>query len=79
MTTKKSSRELELEKDGWEKKFTIENHRVEEFVELYKSLRFEVLVEPIESNAPSETIDDCNACFKEFRDKYKTIYTRAKK
>ncbi|MFX0124399.1 MAG: hypothetical protein ACFFAE_12225 [Candidatus Hodarchaeota archaeon] len=71
--TKKTKR-TQLEREGWEKKFTIEEHRVNEYVELYKSLNQEVRVEFV---VPGE-IEGCSECFKADCDKYRIIYTRGK-
>lgn len=62
-------------KKGWVKKFTIEEHRVDEYKELYESLGQEVKVESV---VPSE-IEGCAECFKVDCEKYRTIYTRPKK
>lgn len=53
-------------------KFTIEEHRVDEYVELYKSLNQEVRVEPV---VPGE-MEGCTECFKVDCNKYRIIYTR---
>ncbi len=63
-----------LEKEGWERKFTIEEHRVEEYRELYESLDQEVRVEPV---VPGE-MEGCFECFKADCDKYRIIFTRQK-
>ncbi|MFX0014785.1 MAG: hypothetical protein ACFFB2_00705 [Promethearchaeota archaeon] len=63
-----------LEKEGWERKFTIEEFRVSEYVELYQSLNQEVRVEPV---IPGE-MEGCAECFKADCDKYRIIYTRIK-
>jgi hypothetical protein len=61
-----------MEKEGWVRKFTIEENRVEEYRELYESLGQEVMVKTVD---PGE-IDGCVECFKVECDKYRTIYTR---
>lgn len=63
-----------LEEEGWEKKFTIEENRVNEYVELYESLDQEVRVEPV---VPGE-MEGCAECFKADCDNYRIIYTRSK-
>ncbi len=63
-----------MEKEGWERKFTIEEHRVDEYKELYESLDQEVRVEPV---VPGE-MEGCNECFKTDCDKYRTVFTRSK-
>jgi hypothetical protein len=65
------SREEELKKQGWEKRFTIDEPRLSEMVEQYKELGFEVLLEPVDSSA-----EECTSCITAFPDLYKTIYTR---
>ena len=75
MTPEEIPRKSQLEKKGWEKKFTIEEHRVEEYIELYESLDQEVRVEPV---VPGE-MEGCAECFKADCDKYRVIFTRLKK
>jgi len=69
------TREEELGKDGWEKRFTIDEPRLSEMVEQYKELGFEVLLEPVDTSS-----EECTACLKNpaFNQRYKTIYTRKK-
>jgi hypothetical protein len=68
------SREEELSKEGWEKRFTIDEPRLSEMVEQYKELGFEVLLEPVD---PS--FEECMTCITASLDRYKTIYTRPRK
>ena len=67
------TREEELIKEGWEKRFAADEPRLSEMVDQYKELGFEVLLEP--SDPLSE---ECTACIKDpgFGDRCKTIYTR---
>ena len=67
------SREEELKKQGWEKRFTIDEPRLSEMVEQYKELGFEVLLEPVDTSS-----EECTTCLKDpsFSQLYKTIYTR---
>ena len=65
------SREEELKKQGWEKRFTIDEPRLSEMVEQYKELGFEVLLEPVDTSS-----EECTTCITAFHDRYKTIYTR---
>jgi hypothetical protein len=69
------SREEELQKQGWEKRFTIDEPRLSEMVEQYKELGFEVLLEPVDTSS-----EECTGCLTDpaFSDRYKTIYTRQK-
>ena len=60
---------------NWERGFTVEEHRVDEYVELYESIGYEVRVEP----ATPDEIQDCQACFKVDFDNLRTIYIRRNK
>ena len=66
------SREEELRKEGWEKRFTADDPRLTEAVEMYKELGFEVHLEPVDTSSSEE----CTSCLTVFTDRYKTIYTR---
>ena len=68
------TREEELKKEGWEKRFTIDEPRLTEMADQYKELGFEVLLEPVDTSS-----EECTACITVFQDRYKTIYTRPKK
>ena len=68
------TREAELRKDGWEKRFTADDPRLTEAVETYEELGFEVHLEPVESSS-----EECTDCLIAFTDRYKTIYTRPAK
>ena len=67
------SREEELKKQGWEKRFTMDEPRLSEMVDQYKELGFEVLLEPVEVSS-----EECTTCLKDpaSNQRYKTIYTR---
>lgn len=67
------TREEELRKEGWEKRFATDEPRLSEMVEQYKELGFEVLLEPVDPLS-----EECTTCLTDpaFRDHYKTIYTR---
>ena len=68
------SREEELKKDGWEKRFTIDEPRLSEAVAQYEEIGFEVLLEPVDTSS-----EECTSCLTAMSDRYKTIYTRPKK
>ena len=74
MKNEENLKKFQLDKEGWERKFTIEEYRVNEYVELYKSLNQDVRVEPV---VPGE-IEGCTECFKDDCNKFRVIYTRAK-
>ena len=65
------SREEELKKQGWEKRFTMDEPRLSEMVDQYKELGFEVLLEPVDISS-----EECTTCITASHDRYKTIYTR---
>lgn len=75
MKSEEKTKRSQLEKEGWEKKFTIEKHRVDEYVELYKSLNQDVRVEPV---VPGE-MEGCAECYKADCAKFRVIYTRERK
>jgi hypothetical protein len=70
------NREEELKKEGWEKRFTMDEPRLSEMAEQYRELGFEVLLEPADTSS-----EDCTTCLKDpaFSHLYKTIYTRPKR
>jgi len=59
--------------DNWEKRNIIEKERVDEIIELYRNIGFEVMVKDFE---PDREDEDCNECMKHEPEKYKVIYTR---
>ena len=65
------SREDDLKKQGWEKRFTIEEPRLSEMAELYRELGFEVLIEPVDPSS-----EECTICITANLDRYRTLYTR---
>ena len=60
--------------EGWEPRFVVEARRVPEYVDLYVSLGFEVLADPVRrDHVASSSCSDCRvAILLDFR----TIYTR---
>jgi hypothetical protein len=67
------TREEVLKKEGWEKRFTIDEPRLSEMVEQYQELGFEVLLEPLDTSS-----EECTSCISVNPHRYKTIYTRKK-
>ncbi len=65
------TREEELQKEGWTKRFTTDEPRLSEAVEQYQELGFEVLLEPSDPQA-----EECTTCLTAISDRYKIIYTR---
>ncbi|HEY3276489.1 MAG TPA: hypothetical protein VGJ94_07700 [Syntrophorhabdaceae bacterium] len=76
------TREEELSRDGWEKKFVSCEPRLSEMAELYESLGLEVLVEPLppkdELNEGSCGAKGCMVCFDADSEKYRIIFTRSR-
>ena len=69
----KMPREEELKKEGWTKRFTMDEPRLSEAVAQYEEIGFEVLLEPVDTQS-----EECTSCITAFSDRYKTIYTRPK-
>lgn len=67
------TREEELKKQGWEKRFTMDDPRLSEMAEQYKELGFEVLLEPVDLSS-----EECTSCIVANPQRYKTLYTRPK-
>ena len=67
------NREEELKKEGWLKRTILDEPRLTEIVELYESLGFKVLIEPIQ---PDQLRDDCKSCFLANCDKFKAIFIK---
>ncbi len=67
------SKEEELKREGWMRQFTADEPRLSEAVELYRSLGYEVHLEPATFNEENEM---CKACIQADCQKYKTIYIR---
>jgi hypothetical protein len=77
-----AKREDELIKDGWSRRFVATEPRLSEAAELYRSMGYEVHLEPlplVDCDSPNEKSQECRACFKGAEDQYKIIYTRPKK
>lgn len=67
--------EAELLAEGWARKFVGGPPRLNEMVELYKSLGYEVWLEPQELSEFADECEDCMLALVFFR----VVYTRAKK
>lgn len=68
---KSKSNRAALEEQGWQRQFTTDRTRLEEMVEFYQSLGYEVRVEPACDEVSSA---ECTSCFEKFCDQYKTIF-----
>jgi len=74
---RKDEKKLDIPIRGkdWEKGFTVEENRVNEYVELYESIGYEVRVEP----ATPDEMEDCQECLKADFDNLRTIYIKRTK
>lgn len=61
---------------SWQKRNTVGKDRVEELTDLYKSLGFEVKVEPFKG--PDQPGEVCESCYGNAAGEYFVIYTRTK-
>lgn len=59
--------------EGWERRFTADEQRAKEAMELYRQLGYEVRAEPV---SPEDVHDDCNDCRAVLSFRFCTIYTR---
>ena len=64
----------ELKKEGWKKRFMIDEPRLSKAVAQYGEIGFEVLLEPLDTSS-----EECTSCLTAVSDRYKTIYTRPRK
>jgi hypothetical protein len=62
-----------LENQGWQRQFTTDETRLDEMVEFYQSLGYEVRLEPACDDLP---LPECASCYEKFCGKYKTIFVR---
>ena len=67
------SKRAALEEQGWQRQFTTDQPRLDEMVDFYQSLGYEVRLEPACDELP---LPECASCFEKFCDKYKTIFVR---
>jgi hypothetical protein len=68
-------KELAPSAEGWERRFTADLQRIQEAIELYRQLGYEVRVESVRQAAPTVDCGPCHAAALPF----KTIYTRKKR
>jgi hypothetical protein len=61
--------------EGWERRFTADEQRAKEAMELYSQMGYEVRAEPVR---PEELQDDCADCRTVVSFHFQTIYTRKK-
>ena len=72
----KEEKDLDIPLRGkdWERGFTVEEHRVNEYMELYESIGYEVRVDP----ATPDEQEACQECIKADFDNLRTIYIKRK-
>ena len=72
-----TEREKILWEEGWERQCIVTEPRLSELAELYESIGFEVILEPVDPNGCGT---GCRECFKDEANlaKHRTIYTRKK-
>ncbi len=70
----RTKNEETLEREGWTRRFTVPPTRLQETVELYESLGYEVHLEPLSLDDLNEQCQDCRAALVFFR----VVYTRPK-
>lgn len=68
----KSTRQAELEAQGWTACFSADEPRLSEAVELYESLGLEVHLEPLRPDS-----DECTSCLENSFNPCRMIYTRS--
>jgi len=76
MAERKGLKAKELGKAGWAKQTTIGEPRLSEIVKLYKSLGYEVRLEPVRLD---ELDEECRRCYEGEIDEVKTVYVRKRK
>lgn len=58
---------------GWQRRFTVDEERAKEVVDLYAQLGYEVRAEAVHAGEPQ---DDCHDCHASTTVRLRTIYTR---
>ncbi len=65
-----------VEKEGWVRRFVTTKERVDDFVTVYRSMGFEVMLKPLEpDDLPT---DECGACVRVSCQDCVVIFTRPK-
>ena len=68
-----TQRQKELEGKGWTRRTVADEPRLGEAAELYRSLGFEILLEPLEPHTDPHA---CTSCLYADPERYRVIYTR---
>jgi hypothetical protein len=71
-------RSIQLQEEGWTRRFTALGRRLNEAAELYRQLGFDVRMEPVDLNEEETAgAEGCKDCFVTMQ--ARTIYTRPRK
>ena len=75
-------REEELIRAGWERRFIASEPRLSEMKEMYESIGFEVLLEPLPTKAEFDEAggcsdNGCTVCLDANRELYRIVFTRS--
>ena len=80
------TREEELTRNGWEKRFISCEPRLSEMADMYREIGFEVLLEPLPTKDELEAQGcgtscgekECTVCYDADTERYRIIFTRRK-
>lgn len=80
------TREEELTRNGWEKRFIACEPRLSEMTDMYREIGFEVLLEPLPTKDELEAQGcgtscgekECTVCYDADTERYRIIFTRRK-
>lgn len=61
-----------IEREGWTKRSILDEPRLTEVAEMYRSIGFEVKLVPLETNS----IEGCTSCFESSPKRFSIVYTR---
>ena len=67
------ARDRDLLREGWERRTIDCEPRLTEIAEMYRSLGYEVRLEPFE---PAPDAEACRTCFEADPERFRVIYTR---
>jgi hypothetical protein len=74
----RKDRNHELESKGWLRRSIIDDNRLDELIETYEGLGFDVHLEPLSKELLAEIGEACQSCYIGNWDRFKIIYTRKK-
>jgi hypothetical protein len=73
-----SNRDQKLTDEGWERRSVTDLARLDEIVELYELLDFEVHLEPMTQDLLTTIGENCGSCFSGTWGNFKVVYTKEK-